>query len=151
MSSKGDDKLWVTRFKFRVGVSCMFSSKKISCYFISKNYSPNSYLGFRKGTAVKVYTLLIMIEDWKSSLDNGNNVGTIAVDLSKAFDSLPHGLLVAKRFASGVTLSVCKLLCSYIHNNHQRVKNKWRKKRLVEHWKRCSPGVNTWPPHRKWC
>ena len=63
-----------------------------------------------------------MIEDWKSSLDNGNNVGTIAVDLSKAFDSLPHGLLVAKLFAYGVTLPACKLLCSYLHNRHQRVK-----------------------------
>ena len=64
-----------------------------------------------------------MIEDWKSSLDNGNNVGTIAVDLSKAFDSLPHGLLLmAKLFAYGVTLPACKLLCSYLHYRHQRVK-----------------------------
>ena len=77
--------------------------------------------GFRKGYSCQS-TLLRMIEDWKSSLDNGNNVGTIAVDLSKAFDSLPHGLLVAKLFAYGVTLPACKLLCSYLHNRHQRVK-----------------------------
>ena len=63
-----------------------------------------------------------MIEDWKSSLDNGNNVGEIAVDLRKAFDSLPHGLLVAKLFAYGVTLPACKLVCSYLHNRYQRVK-----------------------------
>ena len=55
-----------------------------------------------------------VIEDWKDSLDSGNIVGTIAVDLSKAFDSLPHGLLVAKLFAYGVALPACKLLCSYI-------------------------------------
>ena len=37
-----------------------------------------------------------MIEEWKSALDNGNMVGSIAIDLSRAFDSLPHGLLLAK-------------------------------------------------------
>ena len=63
-----------------------------------------------------------MIQDWKSSLDNEKNVRTIAVDLSKAFDSLPHGLLVAKLFAYGVELPACKLLCSYLYNRHQRVK-----------------------------
>ena len=47
---------------------------------------------------------------------------SIAVDLSKAFDSLPHGLLVDTLFAYGVALSACKLLCSYLHNRHQRVK-----------------------------
>ena len=63
-----------------------------------------------------------MIQDWKSSNDSGNNVGTIAVDLSKAFDSLPHGLLVAKLLAYGVELPACKLLCSYLYNRYQRVK-----------------------------
>ena len=63
-----------------------------------------------------------MIQDWKTALDNGNFVGSIAVDLSKAFDSLPHGLLVAKLHAYGVELSACKVLCSYLHNRHHRVK-----------------------------
>ena len=60
------------------------------------------------------YKLNMISVDWKSSLDNGNNIGTIAVDLSKAFDSLPHGLLVVKLFAYGVTLPASKLLCSYL-------------------------------------
>ena len=38
-------------------------------------------------------TLLRMIEKWKSALNNGNMVGSIAIDLSRALDSLPHGLL----------------------------------------------------------
>ena len=69
-------------------------------------------------------SLLRMIEDWKSELDNGFIIRTVAIDLSKAFDSLPHGLLIAKLHAYGVDLSSCKLLASYLHNRHQRVKIK---------------------------
>ena len=63
-----------------------------------------------------------MIRDWKHNFHNGNFVGSIAVDLSKAFDSLPHGLLVAKLHACGTELSACKVLCSYLQNLHHRVK-----------------------------
>ena len=38
-----------------------------------------------------------MVEDWKQSIDTGKMVGTISVDLSKAFGSLPHGLLSFQR------------------------------------------------------
>ena len=49
-----------------------------------------------------------MIEEWKSALDNGNMVGSIAIDLSRAFDSLDslsHGLLLAKIYAYGFRLN----------------------------------------------
>jgi hypothetical protein len=44
------------------------------------------------------------------------------MDLSKAFDALPHGLLIAKLNAYGVSKSACKMICSYLHYRKQRVK-----------------------------
>ena len=63
-----------------------------------------------------------MIEEWKSAIDNGNMVGSIAIDLSRAFDSLPHILLLAQLNAYGVTLKSGKLIASHLHNHHHRVK-----------------------------
>ena len=59
-------------------------------------------------------TLVRMIEEWKQALDNGKMVGTVAAYLSKAFDSLPHGLLIAKSIAYGVDIKSCKLISSYL-------------------------------------
>ena len=63
-----------------------------------------------------------MIEECESALDDGNMVGGIAIDLSRAFDSLPHGLLLAKVHAYGVNIESCKLIASYLLNRLQRVK-----------------------------
>ena len=63
-----------------------------------------------------------MIEEWKQAIDNHQIVGTVAIDLSKAFDSLPHGLLLAKLSAYGLDINSCKLMASYLYNRHQRVK-----------------------------
>jgi len=40
--------------------------------------------------------LLKMVEDWRLSLDEREAVATVAVDLSKAFDSVCHTLFLAK-------------------------------------------------------
>ena len=77
--------------------------------------------GFRQKYSCQS-NLLRMIEEWKSALDNGNMVGSIVIDLSRAFDSLPHGLLLAKVYAYGVNIESCKLIESYLHNRHHRVK-----------------------------
>ena len=66
--------------------------------------------------------LLKCIEDWKAALDKKQFVGVLFMDLSKAFDCLPHNLLLAKLDAYGVDSSACKLIASYLSNRKQRVK-----------------------------
>ena len=98
--------------------------KKIYCRQLTSYFDRifSKYLsGFRQKYSCQS-TLLRMIEEWKSALDNGNMVGSIAIDLSRAFDSLPHGLLLAKIYAYGVNIESCKLIASYLHNRHHRVK-----------------------------
>ena len=51
--------------------------------------------GFRKGYNAQ-NCLLAMIEKWKKAVDNGNVFGALLMDLSKAFDCLPHDLIIAK-------------------------------------------------------
>ena len=50
---------------------------------------------FRKGYNAQ-HSLLAMIEKWKKAVDNGNVFGALLTDLSKAFDCLPHDLIIAK-------------------------------------------------------
>ena len=65
--------------------------------------------------------LLNFIEDVKSALDGGHDVGTIFMDLSRVFDCLPHGLLIAKLHAYGCSMSACELISNYLSNRQQCV------------------------------
>ena len=76
---------------------------------------------FRRGYSCQAL-LIKMIDDWKVSLDNKEFVGAIFMDLSKAFDCLPPGLLVSKLHAYGLSSSACDLMYSYLSDRYQRVK-----------------------------
>ena len=87
---------------------------------IEKHLSP--YLcGYRKGYNTQ-YALLAMIEKWKLSLDNHGYAGGILMDLSKAFDSINHQLLIAKLHAYGFEKSALCLILDYLSNRWQRTK-----------------------------
>ena len=62
--------------------------------------SPNTSLEFVR--IITQNSLLRMIESLKTKLYNGSKVGVIIMELSKAFDSLNHYLLLAKLEAYGL-------------------------------------------------
>jgi hypothetical protein len=57
-----------------------------------------------------------IIEDWKKALDDNTLIAAILMDLSKAFDCLPHNLHLLKLEAYGLSKNSLKLLQSYLEN-----------------------------------
>ena len=80
--------------------------------FIEKHLSP--YLcGYRKGYNCQ-YALLCMMEQWKMSLDNNGLAAGIMMDLSKAFDTINHELLIAKLHAYGFNVDSLEIILDYL-------------------------------------
>ena len=88
--------------------------------FIDNFLSP--YISaYRKAHSTN-HVLIRLIEDWKKGLDNDNLVGTVLMDLSKAFDCISHDLLIAKLSAYGFHKSALKYIYSYLKGRRQCVK-----------------------------
>ena len=68
------------------------------------------------------HVLINLIETWKKQLDNKLFVGAVLMDLSKAFDCVPHDLLIAKMQAYGFENETLKFFYSYLKNRKQSVK-----------------------------
>ena len=93
--------------------------KEIS-FYIDQFLSPHM-CDYRKGFSTK-YALLSLIEKWKKVLDNKGYGGTILMDLSKAFDTINHDLLIAKLHVYGFSKESLKLIKSYLTKRWQRTK-----------------------------
>ena len=68
------------------------------------------------------HVLIRLIESWKENLDNNAFVGAVLMELSKAFDCVPHDLLIAKLHAYGLTLDTLVYFYSYLKRRKQSVK-----------------------------
>ena len=82
-------------------------SRHLSAY--RKNYSCNN-------------VLIKCVEDFRKALD-----------LSNAFDAIPHGLLIAKLNAYGVSVNACSYVMNYLTDRKQRVKIAHQRSDWV-HW-----------------
>ena len=60
------------------------------------------------------HVLIRLIEEFKKNLDNDYVVGAILMDLSKAFDCVPHDLLLAKLSAYGFSNEALGYIMSYL-------------------------------------
>ena len=75
----------------------------------------------RKGFNTQ-HCLLAMLEKWKKAVDTKKVFGALLTDLSKAFDCLPHDLIIAKLKAYGFSLPALDLIQNYLANRKQRTK-----------------------------
>ena len=84
-------------------------------------YLSNFLCGYRQGYSTQT-ALISMLEKWRNILDNKGYSGAILMDLSRAFDTINHELLLAKLHAYGFSEQALLILSSYLSNRKQRVK-----------------------------
>ena len=87
---------------------------------IEKYLSP-FLCGYRKGFSAQ-FALISLIEHWKKILDKNGFAGAVLMDLSKAFDTIDHNLLLAKLNAYGLGKDALLLIESYLSDRWQKVK-----------------------------
>ena len=75
---------------------------------------------FRKNHNAQ-YPISKMIENWKKQLDNDEKVGVIFIDFSNAFDTINHGLPLAKLKTLWFSDQALSSLLSYLCNRFQRI------------------------------
>ena len=63
--------------------------------YYSESFLNNILCGFQKAHSTQ-HAMFKLLQSWQQVLDNGGFIGTILMDLSKAYDCIPHNLLIAK-------------------------------------------------------
>ena len=92
---------------------------QLSAYL--EKYLKNTLCGFRKGDSTQ-NALFKPLQAWQEELDKCGFVGTILMDLPKAYDCLLHDLLDAKLEAYGVGKAALNLISNYLLHRKQRKK-----------------------------
>ena len=76
--------------------------------------------GFRPGRSTESQ-LLVVYHDLLDSMASGKEIDAIYLDLSKAFDKVPHHLLISKLSSFGISGCLLKWYQSYLSDRYQRV------------------------------
>ena len=118
----GKDKTNITNYR-PVSVLNVFSKfyekimKEEIMSFMESKFSP-FLSAYRKSYSTQ-QVLIRLIEEWKNKVDKNYVVGAVLMDLSKAFDSIPHDLIIAKLSAYGFDQSSLEFILSYLTNREQ--------------------------------
>ena len=91
---------------------------------------------FRSGFSCQS-VLINVVENWKRALDRNMYIGTALMDLSKAFDCIPHALLLSKLHSYGMHRKSVDFIASYLTNRKQCVKIG----SIHSEWQNLSKGV----------
>ena len=68
------------------------------------------------------HVLIRLIENWKKACDEKLLAGTVLMDLSKAFECIPHDLIIAKLHAYAFSQKTVTFIYSYLKRRKQKAK-----------------------------
>ena len=95
-------------------------SSQINDFFKTNNLFYDSQYGFRPGHSTE-YAAIEITDRIISAMDKNKIPLNIYLDLSKAFDTLDHAILLDKLFHYGIRGNPLKLISSYLENRQQYV------------------------------
>ena len=94
--------------------------EQLTEYFITNNLFASQQYGFRKNSSTEL-AALELIDKLLNQMNNHKIPTNFYIDLSKAFDSLQHDILLEKLAHYGLTNMAIALLKSYLSNRKQFV------------------------------
>ena len=93
--------------------------QQINKYF--ESFLSKFQCGFRQGLSAQ-HCLLVMVKKMKKNRDNKGVFAAVLTGLSKAFECIPHGLLLPKLNAFGFNKISLSFTSAYLHNRKQKAK-----------------------------
>jgi retron-type reverse transcriptase len=93
---------------------------RLQAHISDNNILDVDQYGFRKNCSMETATLNL-INNILQALNSKKPVGGIFCDLTKAFDSVDHAMLLEKLKFYGVQSKFLKLIASYLNNRYQKV------------------------------
>ena len=94
---------------------------QLSDFLENNNLLTDRQFGYRKTRSTKIASALLF-DDIRSSIDKGELVGAVYIDLTKAFDTVGHAVLLQKLQEYGVSDIELKWFKSYLFNRNQQVR-----------------------------
>ena len=91
----------------------------IQLYDYMENFLNHLLCGFCKTHSAQ-HARFKLIQSWQKGLDESGFVGTILMDLSKAYDCLPHDLMAAKLETYGLAKESLQLISDYLIYSKQK-------------------------------